>query len=115
MNPTVPGSDLESIPCMGNSFTKNEQSLVGDLHDARIVAQGPRDQEICVCRVSCGKARCFVFFLVLAHIHPGACCLCHSVVRIDPVTISPRCVIDLVTISPGCVVDLVAISRRVND
>ena len=66
MNPTVPGSDLESIP-LGNSFTKNEQSLVGDPHDARIVAQGPRDQKICVCRVSCGKARCFVFVSVLAH------------------------------------------------
>ena len=104
MNPTVPGSDLESIPCLENSFTKNEQSLVGDPHDARIGAQGPRDQEICVCRVSCGKARCLCLFLSL-HTYPSSCLLlCHLVVRIDPVTISP-----------GCIVDLVAISRRVND
>ena len=68
MNPTVPGTDLESIPCLGNSFTKDEQSLVGDPHDARIVICVPRDQEICVCRVSCGKARFFVFVSVLAHI-----------------------------------------------
>ena len=65
---TVPGSDLESIPCLGNSLTKSEQSLLGDQHDARIVAKDPRDQEICVCRVSCGKNTLLVFLSAFAHI-----------------------------------------------
>ena len=104
MSSTVPGSDLESIPCMENSFTKSEQCLVGDPHDARVVAQGPRDQESCVCRVSCGKTRCWCLFLSL-HTYPSSCLLlCHLVVRIDPVMISP-----------GCIVDLIVISRRVYD
>ena len=104
MNPTVPGGDLESIPCLGNSFTKNEQSLVGDTHDARIVAQVQEIRRLVFCRVSCGKARCLCLFLSF-HTYPSSCLLlCHLVVRIDPVTISP-----------GCIVDLVAISRQVND
>ena len=64
MNPTVPGGDLEFIPCFGNSFTKSEQSLAGDPHDARILAQSPGDQEICVRRVSWRKARCLCLFVV---------------------------------------------------
>ena len=72
---TVPGSDLESIPCLENSLTKSEQSLLGDHHDARIVAQDPRDQEICVCRVSCGKKHTVgVSFCLCTYIHPRACC-----------------------------------------
>ena len=68
MNPTVPGSDLESNPLLRKSFTKNEQSLVGDPHDALIVAQGPRDQgDLCLpCFV--WKRMLFVFVSVLAHI-----------------------------------------------
>ena len=68
MNPTVPGSDLEPIPFLENSFTKNEQSLVGDPHDARIVAQGSRDQEILCLPSHVWKSTLFVFVSVLAHI-----------------------------------------------
>ena len=70
MNPTVPGCDLESIPCLGNAFMKNEQSLVGDPHDVHIVAQGSRSKrsgDLCLpCLV--WKSTLFVFVSVLAHI-----------------------------------------------
>ena len=92
-------NDLESIPCLGNSFTKNEQSLVGDMHDARIVAQGPRDQEICVCRVSCGKAHSFVFVSVLAHISilvPAVC-----VTRLCGLVLS-RCLLAVLSVLLRC-------------
>ena len=68
MNPTVPGSDLESILCLGNLFTKNEQSLVGDPHDARtVVSRFKRSGDFCLpCLV--WKSTLFVFVSIHAHI-----------------------------------------------
>ena len=90
---TVPGSDLESIPCLGNSLTKSEQSLLRDQHDARIVAQGLKMQEIkrvVFAESRVGKTRCLVFvFCSCTHIHPRFLLLRHLVVRIDRVAISP--------------------------
>ena len=83
MNPTVPGSDLESIPCLGNSFTKNEQSLVGDLHDARIVAQVQEIRRFVFAVSRVEKHAVCVCFCPCTRIHPRACCcvtwLCGSI------------------------------------
>ena len=67
MNSTVPGSDLESIPRLGNSFTRSEQCLVGDPHDARIVAQVQEIRRF-VFAESRVENTLFVFVSVLAHI-----------------------------------------------
>ena len=100
---TVPGSDLESIPNLGNKLTKSEQSLLRDQHDARIVAQGLKIQEIrrvVFAESRVGKTRCLVFvFCSCTPIHPRFLLLRHLVVRIDPVAISPGCIVFPVVVS----------------
>ena len=72
------------------------------MHASWLKVQEIRRFVFAVSRVEKHAVLCL--FLSL-HTYPSSCLLlCHSVVRIDPVTISP-----------GCVVDLVAISPRVND
>ena len=83
------------------------------MHASWLKVQEIRRFAFAVSRVD--KHAVLSLFLSL-HACPSSCLLlCHLVVRNDPVTISPGCIIDPVTISHRCIVDLVAIPRRVND